>query len=256
MKVAFWLLMVTVQLHPAPELVLQADRLEHLLILNRVYLNGQGPFRMMIDTGNSSSVLSRAAASSLGIHPAFAVQVATAAGVATVAAALLNEVRIGAVRDAGIEVMIMDPAIPGIDGALGQSWLIRHDYLLDYRGRRLVLDTTAPPEGIRTPLRSVDGRPQVSAQVNGRPQDLFVDSGTPVLILFGETSSTGPVRLVTNLGSLHVRADTARVTIAGSHSRRLPAAKIDGPPQPALLPTAVFKSVYISNRAGVAVFGQ
>ena len=85
----------------------------------------------------------------------------TIAGTARTAAAILNAVRVGSVQDAGVEFMITDVKFPGVDGVLGQSWLIRHDYLLDLRNRRLVMDAAVPAEGVRTPLRSADGRPQV-----------------------------------------------------------------------------------------------
>jgi clan AA aspartic protease (TIGR02281 family) len=188
MRTVSLLVLVSTRIFATPETVFQADRLADLFILNKNYLNSQGPFRMMIDTGNSSSVVRQTVANRLGLHPTYAVQAETAAGAKVVGAAILDEVRIGPLRDDGVEVMIMDWKVPGVDGVLGQSWLIRHDYMLDYRRRRLVVDIAAPPVGIRAPLRSGDGRPQVSAEVNGCRQDLVVDSGASVLVLFGQMS--------------------------------------------------------------------
>lgn len=238
----------------APETVLQADRVADLLILNQVYINNQGPFRMMIDTGNASSVVCQDAANRLGLRAVYAVQVDTVAGAKTVASAILDEVRIGPLRDDGVEAMIMDLKFAGVDGVLGQSWLARHDYMLDYRRRRLVVDIAAPPAGIRTALRSADGRPAVSAEVNGRRQDLVVDSGTSVLVLFVRMPSIRPARLVTNVGSVEAGIGTAGVAIGASYNRRLKTAEVNASPQPGLLPVAAFRSVYISNRDGVVVF--
>src|SRR5258708_15611628 len=41
---------------------------------------------------------------------------------------------------------------PGVDGVLGQSWLVRRDYLLDYRNHSPVVDGAAPEGGVRTAL--------------------------------------------------------------------------------------------------------
>jgi hypothetical protein len=125
---------------------------------------------------------------------------------------------------------------------------------LDYRNRRLVVDIAAPPAGIQAFLRSTDGRPQVSAEVDGRHQELVVDSGASVLVLFGHMSSTGLLRLVTNAGSVEAAEVSARVTIGGSFHKRLRAVEVDSPRQPGLLPASAFKSVYISNRDGVVIF--
>jgi predicted aspartyl protease len=174
-----------------PETVLQANRVADLFIVDEVYLNDRGPLRMMIDTDNSSSIVRSTAAHSLALHPNYAVQVETAGGEKTIVAAIPDEVRIGLLRDNAVEVVIMDLKTPGVDEVLGQSWLIRHDYLLDYRLHRLVVDLAAPPAGIRAALRSTGGRPLVLAEVNGRRQELVVDSGTSNLVLFGQMSSPG-----------------------------------------------------------------
>jgi hypothetical protein len=249
-----WIVLAGMVMPATPETVLPANRVADLFIVNGVYLNNRGPLRMMIDTGNSSSIVRPAVAHSLALHPDYAVQVETAAGEKRIVAAILDEVRIGLLRDNAVEAMIMDLRIPGVDGVLGQSWLIRHDYLLDYRLRRLVVDLAAPPAGIRAALRSTGGRPLVSAEVNGRPQELVVDSGTSNLVLFGQMFSTGPLTAVTNVGSVQARSGSARVGIAERYHMRLKAAWIDGPAQPGLLPAGAFQSVYISNRAGIVVF--
>jgi len=255
MKVASLFVLVAMTTFATPETVLRVDRVADLLILNQVYLNDQGPFRMMIDTGNSSSAVPQAVANRLGLRPTYAVQAETTAGAKTVAAAILDKVRIGSLCDSDVEVMIMDLKVPGVDGVLGQSWLSRHDYALDYRRRQLVVDfAAAPAEGVRAPLGAADGRPQVSAEVNGRRQELVVDSGTSALVLFGQMSSTRTQRLVTNVGSVDVGSSRARVTIGGSYNQRLTAVEVNSSPQPGLLPAAAFKSVYISNRDGFVVF--
>ena len=87
-----------------------------------------------------------------------------------------------------------------------------------------------------------------------RRQDLVVDSGTSILVLFGHMPSIRPAALVTNLGSVEARTGSVEIRIGGSYHRRLTTAEVAGPPQPGLLPAAAFQSVYISNRDGVVVF--
>ena len=244
---------MSVALSAAEEIALKADRVEHVLVLKQVYLNDQGPFRMMIDTGAASCLIRPAFAKRLGLFPVYAVEQETVAGVKRVPTAMFDDVRIGLVSDHRVEVMITDVKLPGVDGVLGQSWLVRHDYLLDYRGRRLVLDASAPERGVRAALRTSDGRPGISADVNGRRQDLVVDSGASVLILFGRSAVAGGSMVLTNSGSVEAETGSARVTIGGSYNRVLTTAEFSAPPQPGLLPAAAFNSVYISNRDGLVV---
>lgn len=244
---------MSAELAAAAEISLKADRMEHVLVLKQVYLNDQGPFRMMIDTGAASCLIRPAAAKRLGLRPVYAVEQETVAGVKRVPAAMFDDVRIGSASDQGVEVMITDVKLPGVDGVLGQNWLVRHDYLLDYRGRRLVLDASVPERGVRAALRTSDGRPGISADVNGRRQDLVIDSGASVLILFGQSATGGDSVVLTNGGSVETKTGSARVTIGGSYRRVLTTAEVSAPRKPGLLPAAVFNSVYVSNRDGLVM---
>jgi hypothetical protein len=85
--------------------------------------------------------------------------------------------------------MIGDVSQAGVDGVLGQSWLVRHDYLLDYRNRRIALDIPAAGSGVRVPIRSPDGRPVVAASIDGRVRELVVDSGASAVVLYEKAYS-------------------------------------------------------------------
>jgi predicted aspartyl protease len=249
--IALWAIAVSAR----SETVCQADRIRDFLVLNEVYLNEKGPYRMMIDTGNSSSILRPEVAATLGLHSAYDVEVENAAGVRRAGAAVVDALQIGSVRDENVPVVITNVRVPGVDGIVGQSWLHRHDYTLDYRNNRLVLDPAAPPEGIRTALLSSDGRPQVSVEIDGHRQDLVVDSGASTLVLFGQQLFI-PVsfsNLATNGGTVEGSSGSARVTIGKDFSRRLNIVVANVPPRPGLLPAVLFRQVYVSNRDGVVV---
>lgn len=247
------ILLTSAALSAAQEVALKADRVAHVLVLKEVYLNSQGPFHMMVDTGAASCLIRPAVAERLGLRSVYAVEHETVGGVKRVPAAILDDLRIGSVDDQGIEIMITDVKLPGLDGVLGQSWLLRHDYLLDYRGRRMVLDGSEPGRGIRAALRSSDGRPSIAAEVDGRRQDLVVDSGASVLVLFGRSPLVSPAMLVTNGGSVEAGTGRARITIGGIYTRLMPTVEVNASPTLGLLPAAAFASVYISNRDGVVV---
>jgi predicted aspartyl protease len=239
----------------ARETVLRAERKAHLLVVRDVFLNGQGPFRMMIDTGAASCIIRPSAAKRLNLHPTYAVEHVTATGTRKVQAAILSDFAVGDTHDNGVEILTTEVAFPDVDGVLGQSWLLLHDYLLDYYGRRLVLDSPAPlGRTWRTALRSSDGRPQIAAEVDGRHQELVIDSGASALVLFGKNPQyPGRATLLTNTGATEVRTGTASVTITGGRSMRITAALLNANDsnQPGLLPAAAFRSIHISNREGV-----
>src|SRR5689334_6427394 len=90
------------------ETVLQASRIRDFLFLNQVYLNEKGPYRMMVDTGNSWSTLRPAVANQIGVRPVNNVEVESASGVRRVAAAILNSVRVGSLLDENVKIVIAD----------------------------------------------------------------------------------------------------------------------------------------------------
>jgi predicted aspartyl protease len=233
----------------------KASRVGDSLALDQVYLNGKGPFRMLIDTGNASSIVRPEVARRLGLEAAYAVEQASAAKTTRTAVAVLDEVRVSGVTDRAVEMMIGEVALPGVDGVLGQSWLARHDYLLDYRARTVGIDGT-PMGGSRLALRWADQRPVVSAIVEGKERDLVLDSGANVVVLY-ETPLPGRsmTEVTTNGGTAAAQRCSVDVVIAGGHGRKLSAVRIDAQGLgPGLLPTSAFDAVFVSNRRGFVEF--
>ncbi len=255
MKTTYLFLLMVPALPAAQETVLKASRSAHMLVLNDVYLNGSGPFRMMVDTGNASSTVRPAIARRLALRPTYRVEQVTASGSRLALAAVLNEVRVGALSDKGVEVIITDVRLSGVDGVLGQSWLIRHDYLLDYHNRRLVLDGTPPGGGLRIALRVEDGRLLIPVDIDGRQTEVTLDSGAPVVVLFGSSHPMQAAMLLTDTGEAGAETGTVHVSLKGGHQCSMPAAWVNSPQtSPTLFPLSLFASVYICNREGFAVF--
>jgi hypothetical protein len=176
--------------------------------------------------------------------------------------AILDEVRAGSVSDRSVEAIIGDVFQQGVDGVLGESWLVRHDYLLDYRNRRTALDGPPPGSGIRVPLRSTDGRPAVAASIDGRIRDLVVDSGASTVVLYEKPAPDGalPTGVDTNGGAARAQKCTVRFALSGSIDHLIDAVRIDHLIDavridvhglgPGLLPASAFASVFVSNREG------
>lgn len=227
----------------------------HALILHDVFLNGAGPYRMLIDTGNATSIVCPGIARRLNLKAAYNVDQASGGGVRRVPVAILDEVRVGSISDRSVEAMISDVFQQGVDGVLGQSWLVRHDYLLDYRNHRIVLDGPPAGSGARVPLRFIDGRPAVAASINGRPTELVVDSGASAFILFEKPTFTALATFATDGGILSGEKFTARFSLSGARDRLVQAFRIDvhglGP---GLIPASAFSAVFVSNREGFVEF--
>ena len=248
-----WAAMLAAMAVQAGETAMKTDRTAHLMILKEVYLNGQGPFRMMVDTGAATCSIRPQAARRAGVAILAMVERVTATGVDRVPLAQVTEIRVGSFRQSGMEAMVTDLAVAGVDGVLGQNWLVQHDYLLDYRGQRLVIDPAPPERGVKAALHMEDGRPEITAEVDGRRQLLVVDSGASALVLFGKSGSAPSAMLTTHGGSTSTEMAHARVRIEGGFSRIMTAAAVASAPAPGLLPTSAFASVYVPNRDGVVV---
>lgn len=235
------------------ETFLPAERAAHAMVLRQVHLNGQGPFRMMIDTGAAASAIRPEVARRIGVAPGYRVEQVTAAGVSVAPAGRLS-VRAGEIEDAGIEFIFSPLGFPGIDGVLGQNWLSLHSYRLDFQKRRVTIDGEPPLRGLRMDLKDADGRPGITARIDGVAHELVLDSGASILLLFREdTRYRNRVSLTTHTGSIEGSLGEATVAIGGGFLRRMPVAELAARRGSGLLPASVFRSVYVGKGRKTAV---
>ena len=116
---------------------LRADRRGHFEVDARI--NGR-PVPVMVDTGATSVALRFEDAQRLGIRPApsdFDVPIATANGTTRAARVVLDEVRIGEVRVARVEALVVPARTLGTN-LLGMSFMKRLGKV-EMKGDRLVL---------------------------------------------------------------------------------------------------------------------
>lgn len=243
-------LVLSASLTAQSPILLKATRAGHMLVINDVFLNDLGPFRMGVDTGNESSLVRPEIAQRLGLQFVYAVEQVTLAGTRRLPVVRLDRVATGTLTERDVEAIVGDVRLKEVDGILGQSWLIRHNYLLDYRNRRVVIDGLPPDRSLSVALHSEDGRPMLAAKVDGEPAHMVLDSGTPVVVLFrcGERDLERS-RLATNSGSVAAGETSTRIVLAGDHERHMRAVCVQSSQgSPGLLPTSAFSIVFVSNR--------
>ncbi|MGA2150338.1 MAG: hypothetical protein ABSH49_35910 [Bryobacteraceae bacterium] len=192
-------------------------------------------------------------AGKLGLAPSFQVALDTASGTTRVPGGRVAEVTPRNATAANQEFLFttmeaVQALSPDIQGVLNQEFLSRFDYLLDFRGRRLVFSATAP-DGRRIPARVIDGRMAIQTSCG----DLVLDSGTQALVLFHTPASSAPdgtIRTASGAGAVSMVQD-ATVRIGAKSYRPAMAAVAANPaaPEDGLLPASLFGSIFVSNSA-------
>jgi hypothetical protein len=226
-------------------------------VVDEVFLNGQGPFRFLLDTGAQTNQVEASIARKLGLTPTFRVEMATASGTIPVAGGHVAEVSLGSATASNQEFLFttldgIHTLSTDIQGVLGQEFLAHFDYLLDFAGHRLVFAAPAPEAGNRVNFAMIDGRPAIETSEG----NLVLDSGTDTAVLFRASSSAPGDRIRTASGSASVSMlQNLRLRIAGREYRPASAASIPQSSQgeDGLLPASLFRAIFFSNSSHYAI---
>ncbi len=234
-----------------------------------ITINGRGPFHMLLDTGASASLLTPKAAQAAGLEFDHRVILTTLAGEKIVPGASDNTVEIAGTEETGLTILALDlPEVRALDhnadGVLGQSFLSRNPYLLDYDRKRLWIGSSATELALQLPnsVTATQSRGRVvlpvSLDPDGRVWQLTLDSGSTNLIV--DCSDRCPrawgverdSRVVTHAGERSVRRGTLRmVALGGSTMPAANAVLLDGVAAEGwgdgLLPTRWFSAFYVSE---------
>jgi hypothetical protein len=149
-------------------------------------LNGQGPFRLIFDSGASMNVLSPAVAKQIGLRPEGPVIQATGAGSSSTAtqAANVGQVRIGELVLHNQAFLILPmPWVgrPGPVGAVGYELMKRLVVTIDYEREQLSfslpLSFSYSGHGVKVPIEPVLSSMQVRGSVNGASGVFGIDTG-------------------------------------------------------------------------------
>lgn len=250
-----------------------------------VAANGVGPFRFLLDTGSTGSAVFQSMATRLALVPTSRTEVVTATGSNLREVVRLGRLRVGAAEVPDIDATLLtdderrQTGLP-IDGILGQDFLSKLHYTIDYRRRRLIWDdlgvaTEAPlntrPKGTRLPLLMASGRSivELPQHVAGTPPLRFVaDTGASVVVVFEGRSAIsvpmvadGHAEAATVLSTrkfqlarlLNLKVGT--LALLNQPAVILPYAHAE-PDVDGLLPLHIFASVSFRPREGVVVLSR
>lgn len=226
-----------------------------------VQVDGQGPFRFLVDSGADRTVIGAALARRLALPPDRQVTLHGTAGTSLVQTVRIKWLQVGTseIRD------IVAPALPetflGADGLLGIDALADQRLLLDFQARTVIIQDTRGAAGASADEIVVTARRRngqlILTRVKAGRQELYavIDSGSEVTMgnsalrakIFSshQPPRSSPVTLISVTGQ-SVTADMVvlpSLDIGAVHMQNVPVAFADVPPfelfglanQPAIL---------------------
>ena len=228
-------------------------------VVDGVWVNGTGPYRMLVDTGAESVSLRPGLAAGAGLRARYAVEVESVSGITVVPVAAAERVAVGGatvegVVVEGVEVLLAEPpgvrGIGKLDGVVGQSYLGRVNYWMDYgRGRLTVSREEMCLEGERLEMEVENGRPVVEVKLGRERRGMVVDTGASDVILFGWEGETAGVAWL-RTAARESRAEVVkleRVEVGGRVWRGVRAGVVAGRRAGGLLPGRLLGSFYVNN---------
>ena len=230
-------------------------------IVDGVYVNGNGPYRFLVDTGTNVNLIGSSLAQSIGLTASFRTEFASPTGLTIARGSDGIEVQLDRVKADNQKFLFsgMD-AIHNrwtdIQGVLGQWFLSGFDYTLDLRGKQLVFGKQ-DQIGTRTPFTMPNGRMAISTSLGV----LILDSGADRLVLFGVQPDSGPglkVELRTLAGSQQTGMVFGKqLTIEGQkiwHGDAVTIPNLTEHGVAGLLPLGLFRVLYVCNSKSYVVF--
>lgn len=149
-----------------------------------VYINEQGPFRLVLDTGASASAITPPVAAALGLtpDPKLEVRMFGVTGVATVAAVRAASLRVGDLEMESVKLPVIADAFGGAEGVLGNHGLRDKRITIDFRHDRISIVRSrgqrAADEMITIPVKVTErGLLVIPAKVGGVLVLAIIDTG-------------------------------------------------------------------------------
>lgn len=149
-----------------------------------VYINDQGPFRLVLDTGASRSCVIARVAQQLGIPPdeAHSIRLQAVTGSATVPTIQVESLLIGDLLVTGSRMPIIPDALGGAEGILGNEGLKDRRVYIDFRHDLIQIthshNRAAPPGFMTIPFKLEKGRLLIVDVWTGRVRTkAIIDTG-------------------------------------------------------------------------------
>lgn len=241
---------------------------QHGVIVN-AYINGVGPFRMLLDTGATHSAITDDIVEAAGARAVARTTVVSATGDAMRAVVALDRLEVGPIVKENILPSIARRGAfgDGIHGIIGQDVLSTLRYTLDFKRWTVEWhDATTMPAGPAFRLAFEQGRFLVALPQGATILRMVPDSGAGCLVMFRELvtgSDTGDtVELFTADGVLAARRVRLRALQIGDRMiRGVMAVRVDRPNrQPAegdgLLPLHLFERVTFDGPGRQLILGR
>jgi hypothetical protein len=247
------------------------------LIVVQTMVDGAGPFSFLLDTGSTRTVIDLDLARQLQAPAVGEAAVTTVLHYRLDKLVRLQDVRLGEASVSGLGAIVDKLArqkmlVPGIRGVLGEDFLSRFDFLIDYKQRSLIFGDT-PPAGERCRFATIGqyrGSPTINrllipvefVGVSGDKVQLELDTGAKTPELFPASHDSHPSLpwsgfMATSNGAngivIHsnITLRIGTTMIPGQdvvQSRRAVAFDSVG-----LLPAAIFHKIYFSHSGGFVV---
>lgn len=241
------------------------------LIIVPVRINDSETLEFLLDTGTNTSVIIPEVAARLKLRPVDRTEIVTVAGSIIAPRSFLPRLTLGGKSAENTEVLWSElPELRRFDnrisGVLGQNFLARFNFTLNYREQRInFADENQFEQAARVSFETDEGRILLNLKVKQTNLKFVFDSGAPDLILFAAgcrklekqiQRSEQLMRVSTNAGKSLTRTGWLDKLQLGEKSfRRLPIVLLgeverteDG-----LLPPRLFRSVYFNNREGYVI---
>jgi predicted aspartyl protease len=231
-----------------------------------VTIGGTGPYRFVLDTGSSRTVISTRLWQQLRRPVVARTVMVTPAGRHDAYVVRLDDVTLGTRGGISVDAAVMpaDRYAAGqhVDGLIGQDVLADAVYTIDYRQQRIEWHAPSDPHsGVRLPLEVRDRRVLVVLpQRNDDPQPLSLipDTGSDAVVLFARAAdklrmTRLDVDVLTSLAGARLvqRVRIDDLVVGDAHLRESPAVVVDnhdasGLMGDGLLPLHVFARVTIN----------
>ena len=250
--------------------------LHDYLIIVPVWLNGSGPYDFLLDTGTNSTMIDSELAERVDLHPIDRTILVSVTSEQPVVRGTIQSLSLGEKTVERIEVLSSDVSQlrtldPKVRGVLGQNFLSRFNFLLDYKKRLVEFEDggslKVKLKGNHVPVELDEGRLMLNAYAalnREVPARLVLDSGTRVHVIFGDA-----IRKLELVGETE-QAETSNSALI--NGKRLPTSQLKSlkigdeifhelqtilvfenagsqlRSEDGLLPTVLFNSIYFNNQ--------
>ena len=122
------------------------------LVVLPVMVNNHGPFRFLLDTGASNTILSTAVADNLMIPKRRSQTLSTAGGTVPVTVRSVNVLQTGGASLEDIEIAVGNFSLMktmNVDGVLGSDYLRRFKVSIDYDNQLVNIEPCCPPMSLK-----------------------------------------------------------------------------------------------------------